>query len=473
MLSSPKLLTLTAWAALLLVSAPARAEESASPPWEFRTPTGKLTGNADAYTQPIIGQATNLYRWDGEFEQTLTNTEYSLRATPWVWVRAPDTIGGTSKSVRPYFEVKEGWIDRVSPNWDIRVGNQIFAWGTADQINPTDIWNPRDLFDPFASPKLPISAAQLKIHPTQIESMSLEVIYTPFFRPSRLPISFPDTGTGTFTLSDSRWLLPFPNGVSSSGATAPLQYSITPATYPETWELGARLKLMRVGGWDFSISGWSGVESIARFAFTTKGNPTDPSLPISVTLNPSFHREQMYGFDGAGSISFGEMDIGTRFEMAYYRRDNSRAYSAPVALQADLLRDDDFEGVIGGDYTFKRNIFGTVVYINLQFVDFQRVGHLEQQPGQAVIQGLPDAQPWDRDLVVYLEDRIGTKIKFGGTFVTSFVNQDSLIEPQIQYSWTDNFKTTLSGTVFVGNKAGFFGQFSDDNRVTLNASYVF
>ena len=454
-----------------LCAFPARGDSS---PWELATPSGKITENYDQYVQRIFGLQDYQQRLDAEVEETLTNSEFTLRATPWVWLRAPDDLGGNTSAARPYFELKEGWVERASPSWDLRAGNQIFAWGAADQINPTDVWNPRDLYDLFQSTKLPIAAMDLKVHPTGLENVNLDVIFTPFFRPSQLPVTIPDSGTSPVSLSDSRWLLPFPSTVlPAGGVAAPLEYQIASASYPATWQLGARLMFLRLGGWDFSVSGFDGVETVPRFAFARQGSTSNPALPITITLNPSFHRQQMYGFDGAGSISLGSMDIGTRFEIAYYHRDNSLALSAPPAFQGDLLRDDDLWGVAGIDYTFQRKILGTILYFNLQYVYYQTVGSVEQTPGATVIQGLPDVQPWDRDLVFYLEDRIGSKLKLGGNVVGSFSNGDGFLAPMIQYGWTDNFKTTLSGMFFIGNASGFFGQFADDSRVTMNATYAF
>ena len=119
-------------------------------------------------------------------------------------------------------------------------------------------------------------------------------------------------------------------------------------------------------------------------------------------------------------------------------------------MQADLLRDDYVHIVAGLDYTFKHKILGTVLYANLQYVHYQRIGTLEQTPGQYVIQGLPDVLPWDRNLVLFWEDRIGREehLKFQGSVATSLQNLDALIAPAIQYAWTDNLKTTLGAEIF-------------------------
>jgi hypothetical protein len=454
----------------------ARADETPSD-WQFNKPSGKVTELFQLYGQRIQGLQDDQERLDAELEFSLSNSTYGFKAVPWGWVRAPQDIGGQQQQARAFGDLKEAWAERVGSVVDIRAGNQIFGWGTADQVNPTDVWNPRDMYDLFQSPKLPIAALDIKIHPPQIENASLEIIGTPFFRPSQIPLLIPDNGTQPFTINDSRWFLPFPTTVVASNGSfvAPLQYQVTQATYPSTWQGGARLRVTSIGGWDFSASYANLVESLPRFSFTTSGNASSPSLPVVITLNPSYHREQMFGLDGAGSFKIGDSEIGTRFEGAYFARDNSRAYQAPAAQQADLLRDDYIDIVAGLDYTFRRKILGTVLYLNLQYVHYQRLGTLEQTPGQYVISGLPDVLPWDRNLVFYWEDRIGqdSQLKILGTLVTSLQNGDALISPAIQYAWTDNLKTQLGAEIFAGAPTGFFGQFGQDSRFDFGATYSF
>lgn len=453
----------------------ARADDSQE--WQLTKPSGSVTELFQLYNQRIEGLPDYQQRLDATLELGLSNGTYAFKAVPWGWLRDPEAVGGNVQQAHVSGTLKEGWAERVSPYVDVRIGNQILAWGTADQINPTDIWNPRDYYDIFQSPKLPLTALVMKVHPPELDHVSLDVVATPFFSPSSLPISIPSSGTQSFTLSDSRWLLPFPTAVIANGTafSAPLVYQVNSATYPSTWQAGARLRVTSIGGWDFSLSYANIVESLPRFAISAHGDYSNPSVPVDVTLNPVYFREQMIGLDGAGSISVGDSEIGARFEAAYFIRDNSRAYEAPQELQADLLRDNYLFAVAGLDYTFQHKILGTVLYANLQYVHYQRFGTLEQTPGQYVLDGLPDVLPWDRDLVLYWEDRIGrdARLKLVGTLVASIENGDGMVAPAIQYGWTDNLKTSIGGEFFVGNPSGFFGQYYENSRLNFGGSYSF
>jgi hypothetical protein len=361
--------------------------------------------------------------------------------------------------------MKEGWVEYTNPSWELRLGNQLISWGTTDQINPTDVWNPRNYQDPFDNQKLPITAARLKVHPESLDFLSLDVIATPFFRESRLPLSFPDQGISSFSRTDSRWLLPLPSAIAgANGFSAPIQYQVTEASYPDTWEFGARLQFLRFGGWDFSISGYDGVEPIPRFAVTQQGSTTDPTLPVTATLHPSFHRQRFYGLDGGGSVSLGGHDFGTRFEFAYFDPDNSRAYEVPQ-YEADLLRDPVIFGVAGFDYTFPSKILGTVLYMNAQYVHYQKVGSLERSNSAFVLEGLPNTTPFDDNGMLYLEDRIGNSFKVTGALVESFAHGDVYLNPALRYDLSDHVKTVLAADIFAGNPSGFFGQLYQSTRV--------
>jgi len=46
----------------------------------------------------------------------------------------------------------EGWVEYASQNWDLRVGNQVFAWGQMESVNLIDGLNARDYRDDIIEP---------------------------------------------------------------------------------------------------------------------------------------------------------------------------------------------------------------------------------------------------------------------------------------------------------------------------------
>lgn len=434
-------------------------------PIEFQGVSGKLSSQSHLYSQRLRGWQSYQQRADAELEGSLSDGTHTLKFVPWLWWRMPEATGGAPRPNRFFFEAKEAWLERASANWELRIGNQILSWGAADQINPTDNWNPRDLYDPLVAPKLPLPVVKLKAHPESTEWLNVELIFTPVFRESRLPVTLPGSTTG-FRLTDSRWLVPIPSNVTASGLSVPLNFEITKPSYPTTWQAGTRVQFLRLGGWDFSTSYYDGVESLPRFGFNRRGQATSSALPVNITLLPSFHRQRVFGADGSGSFSVLENDFGARFELAYFDRDNSQA-------DAETFRDNYVHGVWGIDHTLKKQVFGTVLYANLQYIYYRRLENREATPGLNALEGLPTALPFDSNFALYVEDRIGSSLKLTGFGLYSLQNGDALLTPAVEYGFTDNIKAKLSADFFVGPERGFFGQFRENRRSALNLNYVF
>jgi hypothetical protein len=73
----------------------------------------------------------------------------------------------------------------VVPGVDLRVGQQRFAWGVSQGVVPLDVVNPPDLRDPTRfDRRLGTPAIAILAHHG---IAALELVYTPVFRPARLP----------------------------------------------------------------------------------------------------------------------------------------------------------------------------------------------------------------------------------------------------------------------------------------------
>jgi hypothetical protein len=147
--------------------------------------------------------------------------------------------------------------------------------------------------------------------------------------------------------------------------------------------------------------------------------------------------------------------------------------NARSAGLADLTKDDALHGVLGLDYTVPGNVLGTTLYANLMYVHYQRIGGNERAPGETVVQGLPTALPWDRNVIAYLESRVGSQLKLSTSVTASFLNRDAYVVPGAQYQLDDHFRFAAAGDLFLGARSGFFGQHADNRRVRLSAVYEF
>ncbi len=452
-------------------------ESTKAPAVHFQPTTGRLNQNFLLYAQPIENYNSYQERLDFEFETGANFKSFNAKLIPWGMLRSPDPVGGLPKNkTRAKLELKEAWLDYSAQSFEIRVGNQIITWGASDQINPTDQWNARDMTDLLLSQKLPQGTARLYLHPVEYSSYLFEILFSPYFRANIFPLDIPTDQPQIFQKNDSRWFLPLPTRVKAETISAPLRYRIETPTYPKTWQAGTRFQALRMGGWDFSLSYFNGVEKNPRFTFTKKGDALNPDLPLTLTIYPSYHRLQMFGFDGAGSLDVFNTTYGIRFETAYYYRDNTRARNAADEFRDDLLKDDYVQGVFGIDHTFEKKFLGTILYLNTMFIYTKTIPKIERPPGQLQVDGLPNGEPFDKNLVLYLEDRVTSLFKITNIIAASTINLDGYWSPGIGYQLTDNLKSTLSGDIFFAlpsKKVGFFEQFQDNNRVSLGFSYTF
>ena len=84
--------------------------------------------------------------------------------------------------------VQEAYVQHLREHWMLQVGSQMFAWGSADSINPMSVFNPQDLRSGFLGDKetkiAPIPAVRLAL---LSDGQTLNFIYAPWRRASLLP----------------------------------------------------------------------------------------------------------------------------------------------------------------------------------------------------------------------------------------------------------------------------------------------
>lgn len=158
----------------------------------------------------------------------------------------------------------EAYLDYYGAKYDLRVGQQRIVWGTALEVNPTDVINPINLQDPMGD-KLPVMAVN-----------------------------------GTYYLND--WLqvtgvyLPFPKPAVDRLPTPSMAVKQPDPTFDNS-EYAVKLKAVGVSGADFSVSYFSGKED----------------RPTSVSPSEAIYRDrEVIGADFATAIG----DVGLWAEAA-------------------------------------------------------------------------------------------------------------------------------------------------------------
>lgn len=412
---------------------------------------GRFALNGGVYLQPLRGYEGFASSAEAELGTTWKNDSFGIRIMPWAKVNFPDDRAVSNKRAVIFPDAKEAWVEYVADDWDFRAGLQQLAWGTADGINPTDLWNPWDMTDPFNPVKLATPAAKLSFHPLALDRVALDLIFIPRFRANRLPIDLDQDGVRSFSAKDSRWLQNIPTKVRLTGVgNLPVAYELAPSAYPTRWEAGARLRFLRIGGWDFSLSGGESVVKTPQVNFTVKGGLA-PDFTVTTRIFPSFYRVRAIGFDAAGSLGA----VGLRAEASLRKPtgDTNGAVPSQTAI-----------GVAGADYTVPGELLGANLYLNASYVRKEEKGAARTN----FTTGLTDIEPWDSTLLLVAELRWGQRYVIGGRGVESLRNAGYWVRPYLRHTAWDNWAFEANADFFGGSPQGALGQFRDNRRAGLS-----
>jgi hypothetical protein len=254
-----------------------------------------------------------------------------------------------------YFELN-GFI---FSNVDLKVGRQRIAWGTADNLNPTDNVNALDLSDPWDFGRhLGSDGVQLTVYAGDVQFTGVAVAQ---FTPAVLP-----TGPWASALMPSA--VQMPAGLTLGTVTT--NVTLPGLSLADSINAGVRIK-GNLLGYDLSVSYLYGRQSLPMVDNVTL---TSTGLPVvNAAVDLVYPRQHVFGADLAGSV-FG---IGVWAEAAVFLPEKITYTQDSSALGGSVLQTTALDGapylkyVVGGDYTFRGN-----VYLNAQFVHglFQEAG---------------------------------------------------------------------------------------------------
>jgi hypothetical protein len=281
-----------------------------------------------------------------------------------VWVRGfgytvadslEDLMGHNKRKSNPWDMVlREAYVDLygfLTPNLDLRIGRQRIAWGTADNINPTDNLNPDDLEDIWDFGRhIPTSSILAKYYWGDV---TVSGVFIPGFTPAALP--------------PREW-------AAALASTPPfLAGDVTPSAYSNELDLPGRsleeqasaaIKVTRTAfNCDLSMSYYSGRSG---FPVATGATLTpDGSDGVDVHSTLAYPRMDVLGADMSGTLR----DVGVWAEVGVFFPEEVWATLDGTAVEGErseflTLPDEPFvRYVVGGDYTFHSGL-----YINGQLV---------------------------------------------------------------------------------------------------------
>ena len=243
---------------------------------------GFLETRADLYPQKAANDDTHAV---GE---ALFRIEASGDARPWLRLRGAfdarmDTNGQVARSweidwldrtrQRPALAVREASATIGRGKVTLDLGKQFIRWGKADIVNPTDRFAPRDFLSVTDNLFLAVTAARLGYGGA---SHTIDVVWVPFFTPSRIP------------LYHKRWTVLVP-------LLQDLQLVDLGAEYPGGSQVGVRWNHV-ASDYEYSLSYYDGYNNLPLIDATVF--PTF-APPPAVGLEQRFPRIREAGADWA------------------------------------------------------------------------------------------------------------------------------------------------------------------------------
>jgi len=407
----------------------------------------------------------------------------------------------TFQNVSPSVEIAEAYADLYLPRLDVRVGQQKFAWGRLDELQPTDVLNPRQWSDPFLldeeDAKIGVPALRAAYYPEHVPprlatDTSLTFVWVP------VPIAF------RFPLVAERWFpssivpqrLDIPRGAAAPGLP-PFGIAITPRlrteNRPPAQQLDEGAVALRLAGVhepvDWSLVYYDGPETAPAFDVSTVTFAPDPKnlavLATDQVLRPRAGRIRLAGADAATQLA----GFTLRAEGAWAQdRLLPRAVSDLTTL-ANILH--ALGGIKGATQTLVRLGQGRHVPIDLGPLflardtvawgvgaDYRWHGWMPLvQVNQTLV--LDNAVPLlvddhDTSLLASLERTfLAETLKLRISCIQGIVRSYTSLLPALTYDVTDDLRVRVGYLFLAGTRRSLIGEFHDDSESFVQLRYSY
>jgi hypothetical protein len=334
---------------------------------------------------------------------------------------------------RSILNVKDAVMRLHTPHVEFTLGKQVFAWGTADAVNPTDSINPYDYLDVLDRYKIGVWSAAF----TQTYGpLSHTLVIVPVFTPSRDP------------LLRSRWAPRTPPGL-----LAVVDDRELPDDGLNTVQFATRLKAT-IRGWDASISYYNGFDNTPVLRRSSVA--IAPFLVIP-RFTPVYTKLQAYGFDV--STTFGKLEVHGE---GAFRLVESRG------------RDDRFQWVAGINYSFDELPVKWLERIEL-VAEYARETRLHTRRNS----------PFERSEGFFssaFRNAMAARARFKFNEETQFVASGTMnlesepngyVQLKVSHKITDALHVEGALDLLAGPRASFWGRWRDNDRFVLMVKFFF
>lgn len=339
-------------------------------------------------------------------------------------------------------------------NFDLRVGKQRLAWGTADKLNPTDNLNPDDFSDllNFAE-KIPTWAVKGSAY---VGDFTLTAIWLPALEPILLPRNgaslFLGGGTGGYG-----------SGVQIVSLRDNLAY---PSRRPKDSMFAFKLS-GTLSGWDYSLSYFNGYDDvpILRRSEMTQVGADAQVRQFAASMDLGFPKMQVLGADFASELfGLGLWGEGALFFPKQVTTQTVFRTDAGTETETEVTLSDRpyLKFTLGADYTFRGGW-----YLNTQWMH----GFFSER-------GRDDLHDY---FVTRLEKGVlneDVKLALGGVLeVRRWSNLGQNygygLYPEVTYRAIDNLEVILGAFLVDGKANTLFGSWSGIDQVYMRLKVSF
>jgi hypothetical protein len=348
---------------------------------------------------------------------------------------------------------RELYLNVMRGKYRVRVGNQIFAWGTADFMNSTSYINPMDmrelLFKDQAQVRMGVPAASGMIF---FDDATVELVFVPVQVASAYP------ATGNF------WAL------KKVENEYPLIFNDPEELDSNSKNFGYAVRVSRTyEGIDFSFSGYHGPDR--EQVLVPYGTEIQANQPVSIVIQPQSFIVDFVGAD----FSWTYEDFVVQIEAAYSPNKSSF-----------IVQDTDYPQNLIFPYDTKKSDFCSYPLGFNYFIPMHKI--IDGHSGQCLFTvEWYQAEYFDDDIFPpiitkfltsrfqdsYFDDRVHVSL----TNVTETQGNGIVWWPQVDYDFQNGFKIELAYININGSGDGrvdedsIFYFFKDNDFIMVNFRY--
>lgn len=328
-------------------------------------------------------------------------------------------------------ELREGYVDYIAKNWDLRAGRQVITWGLGDLIFINDVF-PKDYEAYFSGRPLEylkkgVDSVKVGIYPG---FASFELVLIPFFEPN----NFPD--------SKRFWMFdPMPVITDRDEKE--------PTTNLQNTEIALRA-YQNIAGFDASVYFYKG------FFRQPWMMPDNPVTPAKLTL--FYPKLSVYGASLQGRAFDGILSL----EAGYYDSRQDRKGTDPMIPNSQTRFLLGYQRQMWEDFTTGLQYYTEYMH---DYSDYKK--------------NLPQGFPVEKKLHDLFTVRL-TQFLLHQTLKLSLFSfyspsyGDYMLNPEVKYNFSDHIWASVGANIFGGGKDwSQFGQLDRNDNIYLQVRYEF